>query len=341
MQDTSVVLLDFRSLLEAAPDGIAVVDEFGRVLIVNEQLCSLFGYEANELIGNAVETLIPPHLHGTHQHHRARYVAGPTRRPMGLGMNLVGRRKDGTEMPVEISLSPVASGGRSFTIAVVRDISERRRLQAEQEALRTLLDTEQERYRIGMDLHDGIMQDIYAVALGLEMAFEDVDTEPAQAKAGVGRSIDQLQGVIRDIRSYIFDLRPRRFAGDIGQALLDLGREFQDNSSIQTEVRIAPDLPEVAQEIGIAIYVIAHEALSNTRKYAHASNAQIRLSADDHRIELEVRDDGRGFETSLDVTEGHRGLRNIASRASMVGGDLKIQSAPGQGTVVQVNVHLA
>ncbi|HEV2174829.1 MAG TPA: PAS domain S-box protein, partial [Nitrospira sp.] len=137
MEDTGVGPLDFRALLEAAPDGIGVVDDRGRILVVNEQLCSMFGYEADELVGNSVEMLVPLQLQSDHRRHRARYVASPTRRPMGLGMDLVGLRKDGTEIPVEISLSPVASAARTFTVAVVRDISERRRLQVEQEALRT------------------------------------------------------------------------------------------------------------------------------------------------------------------------------------------------------------
>ena len=252
MEETAVVLLDFRELLEAAPDGIAVVDVRGRILVVNEQFCGLFGYTSRELAGSRVESLVPSSVRDRHVEHREHYRTDPSRRPMGLGMNLVGLRKDGTEFPVEVSLSPVSSGGHTFTIAFVRDISDRRLLRAEREALRSILDTEQERHRIGMDLHDGIMQDIYAATLGLDMAYEDIDTAPGQAKDGVGRAIDQLHNVIRDIRSYIFDLRPRQFAGDIRHALADLAHEFQENSSIQTEVHIAPELPEIDHQIGLA-----------------------------------------------------------------------------------------
>jgi signal transduction histidine kinase len=199
---------------------------------------------------------------------------------------------------------------------------------------------EQERYRIGMDLHDGIMQDIYAVSLGLGMATEDIDAAPEQAKDEVRRSREQLLDVIRDIRSYIFDLRPRRFAGDLGQALLELGREFRENSSIETDVHIAPDLPEIEHQVGVAFYVITHEALSNTRKYAQANIVTIRLFAEDGSLRLEVRDDGCGFDASADVTEDHRGLRNMASRASIAGADLKVESAPGQGTAIHVGIAL-
>ena len=340
MEDSGVVLLDFRALLEAAPDGIAVVDGRGRILVVNDQLCSLFGYTPNELTAQPVETLVPSRFRVGHTGHRRGYASRPSRRPMGLGMDLVGQRKDGTEFPVEISLSPVKSNGHSFTIAVVRDISDQLLRRREQEALRTILDTEQERHRIGMDLHDGIMQDVFAVALGLDLAFEDIDVDPKQAKEAVGRSIDQLHDVIRDIRSYIFELRPRQFHGELRQALIELGQEFQQNSSIQTEVVAPSDLPAIDHQVGITLYVIAHEALSNARKYAQAGRVEISLEAHDGILSLEIRDDGSGFDTTTEMSESHRGLRNMANRASIVGADLRIASEPGCGTAIHVEVGL-
>jgi PAS domain S-box-containing protein len=340
MDDSSIVLLDFRALLEAAADGIAVVDERGRILVVNDQLCGLFGYVPSELSGARVETLVPESLRAGHVAHRQSYDSEPTRRPMGLGLDLLGLRKDGSEFPVEISLSPVASGGRTFTVAAVRDITERQRLETERGALRTILDTDQERYRIGMDLHDGIMQDIYAATLRLDMAYEDIEQDAAQAKEAVGRSIDQLQGIIRDIRSYIFDLRPRQFTGDFRHALIELGREFQENSSIPTEVNAPVELPAVDHHVGVALYIIAHEALSNTRKYAQASKVLISLGHQDDGLYLDVRDDGQGFDVSVETSESHRGLRNMVSRADIIGAHLAIESAPGRGTVVHVKVAL-
>jgi PAS domain S-box-containing protein len=340
MEDSSVVLLDFRALLEAAPDGIAVVDDRGRILVVNEQLGNLFGYDPSELVGQQVEALVPGRLRPGHDEHRRHYRLNPTTRPMGMGLELLGLRKDGTEFPLEISLSPVRSGRQTFTIAIVRDITERHRLQTEEQALRTFLDTEQERHRIGMDLHDGIMQDIYAVTLGLELTHEDIDTDPGRAKESVGRSIDQLHDVIRDIRSYIFDLRPRQFAGDLRQSLLDLGREFQENSAIQTEVYVPTDLPVIEYAIGVAYYVITHEALSNTRKYAQANAVVITLRLDDGNLGLEVRDDGLGFDTSVEFPDRHRGLRNMASRAGVVGAEFEVVSAPSEGTTILVRSRL-
>jgi signal transduction histidine kinase len=284
--------------------------------------------------------LVPNRLRTGHDKHRQNYRTNPTTRPMGMGLELLGLRKDGTEFPLEISLSPMRSGGQLFTIAIVRDSTERRRLQTEEQALRTFLDTEQERHRIGMDLHDGIMQDIYAVTLGLEIAHEDIDAIPEHAKESVGRSIDQLHNVIRDIRSYIFDLRPRQYAGDLRQTLLDLGREFQENSSIRTEVVVPTELPALDNSLGVAYYIIAHEALSNTRKYAQAGSVVITLRCDAGHLSLEIRDDGLGFDTSIELPDRHRGLRNMASRADVVGATFEVESAAGQGTAILVTTLL-
>ena len=337
-EGTKVVTLDFRALLEAAPDGIAVVDERGRIILSNERLSALFGYEDGAMDGMSVEALVPADLREAHQVDRRNYQDNPTSRPMGMGLRLSGLRSDGTGFPLEISLSPVRSGHQVLTIAIVRDRTDRARLEKEEQALRTYLDTEQERQRIGMDLHDGIMQDIYAVTLGLELAHEDIESDPTLAKASIGRSIDQLHEVIRDIRSYIFDLRPRQFNGDLCLALHDLGREFQDNSSIHTEVVVPRETPETDYEVAVALYVITHEALSNTRKYSEADLVTIGLRIDDDWLRLEIRDNGKGFDTSDIHSESHRGLRNMADRAGAIGAAFHVESATGQGTAICVDV---
>ena len=340
MNDPAIVLLDFRALLEAAPDAIAVVDDGGQILLVNDQMSKLTGYDSSELVGTRVEDLIPVGLRKRHVENRSSYNSKPSRRPMGIGLDLLVLRKDGTERPVEISLSPISSSGQTFTIAVARDISERQRSQAEREELRSALDTERERYRIGMDLHDGVMQDVYAVTLGLEVANEDIAADPKLASEGVERAIDQLHRVIRDIRSFIFDLRPREFNGDLRRALTDLGGEFQENSGIPTRVETQDNLPEIDSDVALAFYLVTHEALSNIRKHAHATQVAIILSQTAGTLSLEVRDNGRGFDPAVAASAGHRGLRNISTRAAGANANLNILSAPGEGTTVVVSVSL-
>jgi len=132
----------FESLFESAPDAFVAVDEKGSVVRVNAQLESLFGYNRSELVGQPVETLIPEGLRPVHRRHRADYLADTRRRPMGVNLELSGRRKDGSEFPVDVTLSPIETGDGKLVVAVVRDVTERRRglvaLREREERLRQL-----------------------------------------------------------------------------------------------------------------------------------------------------------------------------------------------------------
>jgi PAS domain S-box-containing protein len=116
----------FRALLEAAPDAMVIVDRTGLIQLVNAQTESMFGYERTELLGQPVELLVPPRFRGTHRSHREGYGGHPMVRPMGAGLDLFGLRKDGSEFPVEISLSPLQDEAGQLFSAAVRDVSERK-----------------------------------------------------------------------------------------------------------------------------------------------------------------------------------------------------------------------
>src|SRR4051794_29482289 len=123
----------FRSLLESAPDAIIIVDTTGCISIVNTQAERLFGYDRSELIGQPIEILVPTRYHHVHMRHRSGYVASPHMRPMGAGLALSGRHKDGTEFPAEISLSPLQTEDGLLITSVIRDVTDRRRAAEELE----------------------------------------------------------------------------------------------------------------------------------------------------------------------------------------------------------------
>jgi PAS domain S-box-containing protein len=121
----------FAELFDAAPDAIVVVDELGTIQFANQQTEDIFGWPRAELIGQTIERLVPEHLHAVHLQERSRYIASPTTRTMGSGKELLARRRDGTELPVEISLSPLKTEGGLLVSSIIRDVSERRRLEAD------------------------------------------------------------------------------------------------------------------------------------------------------------------------------------------------------------------
>jgi two-component system sensor histidine kinase DevS len=194
----------------------------------------------------------------------------------------------------------------------------------------------EERERIGMDLHDGIIQSIYAVGLALEYARMSLEDDPDMTRAKIAQAIEGLNNTIRDIRSYILDLRPRQFHGeDLIEGLKRLVDEYRLNtlneavlvSSEESQIKLPP-------EQATTLFHICQEALANVAKHAHARHTSVQLWKAPERVLLEISDDGQGFDLSkMSVTLGH-GLSNMHTRARKVGGDVEITSEPGKGTTV-------
>ncbi len=128
---TSAGEAKYRGLLEAAPDGVVVIDRKGRMVLVNAQAEKMFGYSREEMLGQPIELLVPQRFHGIHVAHHATYFSKPGTRSMGAGQDLLGRRKDGSEFPVDISLSPFQTEEGLLVTSIVRDITERKRVEEE------------------------------------------------------------------------------------------------------------------------------------------------------------------------------------------------------------------
>jgi signal transduction histidine kinase len=194
----------------------------------------------------------------------------------------------------------------------------------------------EERERIGMDLHDGVIQSIYAVGLRLEDIADSLPEGETEAREALEKSIDALSQVIRDIRSYIFDLRPQiSEVSDLPEAVSQLAEHCRVNTLMNVNVDLSGYRGGVRSPAeALAIFHIAQEALNNVVKHANAKNVSVSLATDNGSVILEVVDDGSGF--SLDSPgEGH-GLRNIRDRARSVGADVNWGTPPGGGTVVRL-----
>jgi two-component system sensor histidine kinase DevS len=336
--DAAVRERRFRSLLESAPDAIVIVDHSGAIVMANQEVTRVFGYAPGELVGRPVDVLVPDALRAAHSGHRAAYHGSPATRPMAASLSLTARRKDGSVFPAEISLSPLDSEGGILVTSVIRDITERRRANEERERLRSEAETERQRTRIAMDLHDGIIQSIYAAGLNLEAASSDLVDNPAEVPGRIDRAIGQLNDTITDIRNYIMELRPTRFSGEIAESLMGLAHEFRVNSQIETSIDVAPNLPPLSPEGGSALFHIAKESLNNIRKHAAATSVAVSLRLRDGVVSLVIADDGTGFDASIERPEQHNGLRNMASRARAAGGTLNVISTPRAGTRIRVDI---
>jgi signal transduction histidine kinase len=193
----------------------------------------------------------------------------------------------------------------------------------------------EERSRIGMDLHDGVIQSIYAVGLILESARLQMRDEPLEADQSVQLAISGLNDAIRDIRNFILDLRPQRFSGDLNQALARLIREFQANAMIPVRFSAqASTLSALAPAVARTIFLTTQEALANVARHARANQVTVEIWQEPEMAILCVEDDGVGFNVRQQTQAVGHGLANMRARAEELNGIFIIQSTPGEGTQI-------
>jgi len=336
-----------RALLESAAQAILAVNRDGRIELVNAAAEKMFGYAREELLRQPVEMLVPDPLQATHQQQRTEYFAHSRNRPMGIG--LAGRRKNGSEFPIEVSLSFVESLDGSQAVAFVSDITLRKQAEMEVQETATALRENQRRLqdfssqliaareeeseRLARELHDAFGQKLALLNLRASEIEEILPGQPALAAEKLRSCRKQIGLLAQEIQEFSRKLHP--------STLRELGVEVAlrsecDQYAQRTGTVInfsAENIPEaVPEDTGLCLYRVTQESLQNIWKHAESNTANVTLKATPDAIELIVEDFGRGFDLDAVRGKGGLGLISMQERVRLVGGSFMIKTQSGSSS---------
>ena len=232
----------------------------------------------------------------------------------------------------ELALQVLATQA-GVAVENARLYAETQRTQSELRRLEVL----DERERIAKELHDGVIQSLFAVGMSLQGAAALADDQGVAAR--IESAVEDIDRAIRDLRNYIFGLRPGILADrQLDQALRELGAEFETRSGVVTVVDVDPTVASQLASLAADVVQLTREALSNVGRHAEATTCRVSLRRDDASASLSIDDDGRGFE--LGSKTAGLGIANLRDRASTLGGSMEIESRAGEGTTVRIALPL-
>lgn len=369
----------FRALLESAPDAMVIVDQHGTIQLANHQVERIFGYRQEELVGQLVEVLVPERFRHGHISQRKSYTTNPVPRPMGQGRELFGRRKDGSEFPVEISLDALQTEQGPLIVSAIRDIStqvqahqqivesanalrhlnnelelrveeQTQNLVASEKRLRTLataltLIEEREQRRLAAELHDHLQQLLVLGKLRLGQLKQITPDAPALVD-----KLKQVDEVFTEALTYtrtrVTELSPPVLRDQgLAAALRWLGEYMKKRDMAVTVTVPNEDKPPLTEKQALLLFQSVRELLMNSWKHAGTGHATVRMAWEAEVLRLEVQDQGKGFEQAAvettHVLSSRFGLFNIQERIKALGGSLEIESAPGLRTSCILTLPLA
>jgi len=336
----------FEAYLESASEGVVSIDAQGRMLLVNCRMEAMFGYGRGELLGQPVDLLLPGRFAEAHARYRAGFFGAPHRRPMGQGVSFPGRRKNGSEFPVEVGLNWIRREGQIVALAVVTDAALRDAQEAErQQVLDTLRDLgrrleearEMERKRIAQEIHDGLGQELVALKMRLALLGSVLGAESHAAAWQVSQMTALVESLLRTIQRITTSLRPDVLDRlGLAPAVEWLVAEFERNEGIACTRSIQE--VTVDTQSATTVFRVVQEFLTNVLRHAGATHIWLTLADTDGNIELEIRDDGNGIHPADLHTPAGTGLAGARERVQSTGGKMEIFGQPGEGTIIRLSL---
>jgi two-component system sensor histidine kinase/response regulator len=359
----------FEQLLQAAPDAIVGIGGDGRIVLVNAQTEKLFGYARDELVGEAIEKLVPERFHGAHGGHRSGYFTNPRTRPMGVGLDLYGRRCDGSEFPAEISLSSIETEDGLLATAAIRDITDRKKAQDELAAAHErALEASRLKSSFVANMSHEIRTPLNGVIgmAGLLLTTE-LDSEQREYVDGVRASSDALRSVIEDILDFskieagkleldsqVFNIR------ELVEGACTMLATSADDKGLELMSWIDPAVPEQAHSDASRLRQVLVNLVGNAVKFTHEGEVVVHvdvLHGDLPTLRIEVRDTGIGIDASaqprifdafaqadnsMTRQYGGTGLGLAISRrlVELMGGEIGVESEPGRGSTFWFTIAL-
>ena len=337
----------YQHAVDSVMDAMVAIDSAQKIVLFNPAAERMFARHAKDVLGQPLTVLMPERMRLLHGAHMVRFSdSSGLSREMAPQMEIVGMRSDGVEFPIESTISRTHIGGAVQMTAVLRDVSEHRRNEAELRKMNAQLRElstalqevrEQERARISRELHDELGQKLTGLKLDLSWLGSRLKEGRAADPAKVDAMRHLLDETIASVRRLSTELRPLILDDQgLGEAVAWQAREVTERSGLA----IAVDMPAAAlvhqDALATALFRIAQESMTNAVRHARATQLSISLTADADALRLQVSDNGDGFD--VNIKSPGIGLVSMRERAVAMGGQFSIVSAPGQGVVIAVVV---
>ena len=340
-----------HKIIEAAPAPMLLVADDGVIIFANGAARTTFGYVLLDLEGRNIDELAPCH-EGSHVDWRKGRASSAATQPMIEGkVRQTGLHLDGSEFPIEVSVSTFQMDGQTVIIASISDISEREQaadlLKKSLAELRRLSDHQQnvkedERTRIAQDLHDDLGQNLLVLKMDVDTLYARTRAAHPKLNGRVRLALDNIDGTIKSVKAIMNNLRPATLELGLYPAVEWQLRQFERSSGIVCRLLASEEVAgrQLDQVRIAAVFRILQESLTNVARHAKASEVQVALVQDEHGFSMSVADNGRGLDAG-DRRKGNSfGLMGIRERIDALGGELDIASSPGHGTVLSIRLPI-